>query len=323
MLLALIKKLNKTLTTLLSNYRHNFIVDFIAIFFISLFIIITIFFYHKIPNVNIILTVYILLVLSIIGMMYIACKFPENGIIKLLHIFYFFAVLLISFSNLGLTIPYFSSYKDIYLIKIDKWLFLGEYPHIILKKYSYPLFIEVLQWAYSTFYFLPIFLAIILIRLQKFEELNLGITIIVATFYLNYIGYILVPAVGPRFTLVANTPYTIIPILKDDLKGVFLFRFLYDSLYKLELNKVDCFPSGHTAITLLIIYLSYKYARKMFYLFLIIGTLLILATVFIRYHYIVDIIFAIPLAILGYYIGKFLYLHHKRIEKILSFIRRK
>jgi membrane-associated phospholipid phosphatase len=63
-----------------------------------------------------------------------------------------------------------------------------------------------------------------------------------------------------------------------------------------EGNKRDCMPSGHVAIALTVLFLSYHYARLLFYLFCPIVGALILSTVYLRYHYVIDLFAGAALA---------------------------
>jgi membrane-associated phospholipid phosphatase len=60
----------------------------------------------------------------------------------------------------------------------------------------------------------------------------------------------------------------------------------------------DCFPSGHTEMTIISIYLSLKFKQSIRWIILIVGISLIIATVYLRYHYVIDIIAGIICAIL-------------------------
>jgi membrane-associated phospholipid phosphatase len=51
----------------------------------------------------------------------------------------------------------------------------------------------------------------------------------------------------------------------------------------------DVFPSGHTMMMLTLITLSYRYRLSTRHFMLVNGTLLIIATVYQRYHYVVDL----------------------------------
>ena len=89
--------------------------------------------------------------------------------------------------------------------------------------------------------------------------------------------------------------------LKRMLRGIdhgsFITNFVRDTLNALEHNKRDCMPSGHTQIVLIVLYLAYRYEKFLFYLlFPIIGTL-IASTIYLRYHYVVDLLVGATLAI--------------------------
>jgi len=183
---------------------------------------------------------------------------------------------------------------DKLLIKIDQFIF-GANPTYALFKIANPYLTELLQIAYATFFFLPIVLAIDLILNNRKEELNFEIFAVIYGFMLSYIGYFLFPAIGPRFTL-HNFALT-----NKELPGLFLTPYLRDivnageSIPKGVVNPIafvqrDAFPSGHTQMTLIVMYLSVKFKTKSRYFFLVDGTLLIFATVYLRYHYVADLI---------------------------------
>ncbi|OGU36952.1 MAG: hypothetical protein A2068_13220 [Ignavibacteria bacterium GWB2_35_6b] len=136
--------------------------------------------------------------------------------------------------------------------------------------------------------------------------------IIVLGFFLSYIGYILLPAIGPRFTL-HNFDLTNV-----ELPGLFLTNYLREIVNAGEsipagtpnpelVVQRDAFPSGHTQMTLLVMYLSVKFNSKTKYFFLINGSLLIFATVYLRYHYVADLIGGVIFMIFTLWSGYKLY----------------
>jgi len=178
---------------------------------------------------------------------------------------------------------------DTLLIKIDQAL-LGVHPTIWLEKITFPLLTEYLQIVYSTFYFLPLILAFLLYRNRRYEEFDFFAFIMVFGFYLSYLGYFLVPAIGPR--------YTLSHLQHIQLKGIFFAPLIRHTLDTLENIQRDAFPSGHTAMTVLTMYYAAKYHKKYFYILLVIGTSLIFSTVYLRYHYMVDVMGGLVLAAL-------------------------
>jgi membrane-associated phospholipid phosphatase len=66
------------------------------------------------------------------------------------------------------------------------------------------------------------------------------------------------------------------------------------------------FPSLHCATTAIAMLYAFKYARTMFWSFLPIAVGLILATVYLRHHYVIDIIAGLALATFVYFVGPIL-----------------
>ncbi|MDP2300846.1 MAG: phosphatase PAP2 family protein [Ignavibacteria bacterium] len=228
-----------------------------------------------------------------------------------IHYWYTAPLILLTFKEIYLMIkPIRQIDYDYLLIKMDRMIF-GFDPTVELMKIATPLLTELLQIIYATFYFLPMILAISLYYKKKNVEVDFVIFSTVYGFLFSYIGYLLVPAIGPRFHLhdffVTNT----------ELPGLFLTNFLREivntgesiptgTLNPMEVVQRDVFPSGHTMMTVIIMYLSIKLKSKTKYFLIPVGTLLIFSTVYLRYHYAVDVIAGLICAIFslisGYYI---------------------
>jgi membrane-associated phospholipid phosphatase len=98
----------------------------------------------------------------------------------------------------------------------------------------------------------------------------------------------LVPARGPRF------------LLKDlqhmPLQGLWLFKAMQSTLDRLESAHYDCFPSGHTELTILAWWGSRMVSHRLFKAYFAYTPLIIFATVYLRYHYSVDVLAGAVLA---------------------------
>jgi len=209
---------------------------------------------------------------------------------RLLHAFYPLIFILILFDSFADLLPWVSPIeRDPFLIRLDHAL-LGTHPTVWLERFSYPVLTEILTWAYASYYFLPLILAVAIYRRGKTGDFDRVIFALVLCFYLSYVGYFLVPAVGPRFTL-AHLQHI-------DLPGVFLADTIRDTLNVLEGFKQDAYPSGHTAIVLVVLFYAWRLARGLFWIFLPMVVALIFSTVYLRYHYVVDVLAGILLAAL-------------------------
>ncbi len=183
---------------------------------------------------------------------------------------------------------------DWILIKMD-YIIFGEHPTYVLSKIANPILTEILQISYSTFYFLPIILAYDFYRRGEIEKYRYVMSTVVYGFYLSYIGYLLVPAIGPRFTLHDFLK------LDEELPGLILtkpLRLIINTGESIPIGvpnpqdyaQRDAFPSGHTQLTLVVMYLSVALNSRTKYFLIPNGILLIFSTVYLRYHYVIDLI---------------------------------
>jgi membrane-associated phospholipid phosphatase len=166
------------------------------------------------------------------------------------------------------------------LAAIDHAIF-GAHLTIWLERVTHPALTEIFQLSYITYYFLPVILGAVLWRRREFDRFQFLLFVVVLGFYLSYLGYIAVPAIGPRFLLADQQTFP--------LKGLLFFDFIRTTLDRAEGITRDCFPSGHTALTLLVLYYSYRFHRLTFWALLVPGSLLIISTVYLRYHYVIDV----------------------------------
>lgn len=182
---------------------------------------------------------------------------------------------------------------DYILIKLDRIVF-GTDPTAILDKLATPGLTEFLQICYSSFYILWLILGIDLLRHRNHEGFLFFLFLLMYGFYSSYVGYLIVPAIGPRFTLYDFAK------LNKELPGLYLTRILRDIINSGEsitnvakaasLAQRDCFPSGHTEMTLITIATAIRYRTKSAMVIIPLGVGLIFATVYMRYHYGVDVI---------------------------------
>lgn len=192
---------------------------------------------------------------------------------------------------------------DQWLIALDHAL-LGVHPTEWLAQFSNPFLTEVLQIAYSLFYAIFLIVGLELYRDRDPSRFRIFRFTVVYGFFLSYIGYFFLPAVGPRFTLHDFSRMgTELPgvAVTGALRGfVNIFESIYPGMSSgaaLAAAQRDVFPSGHTMLTLVAIVLAYRYRTRVRSSMLALGALLILATVYLRYHYFVDLLAGALLAI--------------------------
>lgn len=218
-------------------------------------------------------------------------------VLRYVHDWYVVPTVFLSFKELYFMIKpiHFGRDYDDLLMAIDRWLF-GVNPTEWITQFAHPALTEVLQIAYTSFYFLFLLVGYELYRRHNPDMFHYFMFTLVYGFFLSYLGYFLLPAVGPRFTLHDFSS------LDTDLPGVLLTPYLrwfvnaggsvpmgVPNDVAIAGTQRDVFPSGHTMMTLVLIYLSSKFRIGTRNLVYVTGTLLIVATVYQRYHYVIDL----------------------------------
>ncbi|HEV8117327.1 MAG TPA: phosphatase PAP2 family protein [Thermoanaerobaculia bacterium] len=187
--------------------------------------------------------------------------------------------------------------RDALLLAADRALF-GTDPTVWLERFLSPFLTDLFFLAYLSYYFIAIALGAVLWKRKPAEAKRFIFTLTVA-YLISYAGYFLVPALGPRVSL-ANRH-------GQFLATTAISRTVSVTLDELEHTKFDVFPSGHTMIAVVVLVVSFQRARDAFWWLLPIGVLLIISTVYCRFHYVVDLIAGTVLALAAVPIGDRLY----------------
>ncbi|MEZ5965706.1 MAG: phosphatase PAP2 family protein [Planctomycetota bacterium] len=169
-------------------------------------------------------------------------------------------------------------------IAFDRWLF-GVDPGVALQAFLRPWLVEGLQLAYATFYFLPVVVLVALMRSGRWPVYDEALATVSVGFLLSYLGYYLFPTLPPYRYLDFG----------GGLVGLGLAEEVHTWLDRLEANRFDCMPSGHTMMTLVTLELARRHAPRLLVVLLPIAGALVLATVVLRYHYVVDVVAGIVL----------------------------
>jgi membrane-associated phospholipid phosphatase len=176
--------------------------------------------------------------------------------------------------------------RDDLLIAADRALF-GVDVTVWMQRLVRPHLSDLFYVFYSTYYFIALTLGVVLWIRDRATARRFVFTLMVV-YYVSYAGYFAVPALGPRFAQASE--YTV------SLTTTPISRFINDTINNLEKTKFDVFPSGHTMISVAVLIVAWKRARDVFWILLPIATGLIIATVYCRFHYVVDVIAGTVLA---------------------------
>ncbi|MCA1582839.1 MAG: phosphatase PAP2 family protein [Acidobacteria bacterium] len=279
-------------------------INFLALAVVSL---LTLALYRRLPDPAGLLVRYAIMAAALALVAALARR--ERGLpafLRFLLDFYPAAFIPVLYETLGvLILAARGGARDELLIAADRALF-GADVTVWLERFVRPWLTNLFYLAYTTYYFISLALGFALWR-RDIPDLRRYIFTLTLCYYVSYAGYFVIPALGPRIAL-ANRQSVV-------LESTPVAAAIAKTLNELEHTKLDVFPSGHTMLAAAVLFVAYRRARDVFWWLLPVATLLILSTVYCRYHYVVDVIAGLTLAAITVPAGDALY---DRITRRLS-----
>lgn len=236
------------------------------------------------------------LIVAVVGASILLTSMTDVQLFRFVRYFYVVPVVYMMYNQTNLIVHavYPTTLYDHTLIAVDRFLF-GVDPTVWLGRFSSPLLTEYLQTCYFLFYLLPVLQAVELWKRGDLTALAAFARAMAFCYFISYLLYFFMPAIGPRFVL---HNYEAIGTELPGLLLTDLLRSFVDagggippgSLEPQQWVNRDCMPSGHTMLTITNIILAFGNRSKLRWFFVVIGGSLVLATVYLRYHYAIDVI---------------------------------
>ena len=163
-------------------------------------------------------------------------------------------------------------------------------PTVWVEKLYSPLLTESLQIIYTLFVPVVLLVPAVIWYKKRYADFRYLAFLLSLGFLVSYLGYLWMPARGPRFLLehLQHRP----------LEGLWLFNIMQALLDRLESAHYDCFPSGHVELTVLACWSSRLISRRAFRVYFLYTLSIIFATVYLRYHYTVDLLAGVVVAVM-------------------------
>lgn len=223
---------------------------------------------------------------------YLSHKSTNSRVFMALRNGFPFLVCITIYANLHDTI-HFVNPHDVqdWFLRFDIWLF-GVEPTLWAQKFYRPWLTELFSFCYEFYLPLVVLLPATLYFQSRNKEARETLVGIVLCFYWGYFLYIAFPAVPPRIWIADQFTH--------NLEGGFLAAAQRAMVSVTESSSRAAFPSLHAAITLLSLTYSFKFVRKLFFFLLPVALGLLMATIYLRHHYVVDLMAGVPLAVLAY-----------------------
>lgn len=198
------------------------------------------------------------------------------------------------YTNLHDTV-HFANQADVqnWLIQIDDWLF-GVQPCIWAEQFINPTLTDIFIAAYANYFVLNICVAVVLYFQKRYQEFRYALVTTIICYYIGYFLFILFPAAPPRIVLK--------PFFTVSLHG----QVLEPIKHAIEISAQDsrgAFPSLHCAVSFISLFFGWRYVRWMFWVMIPMVIMLVLSTIYLRHHYVIDLIAGLVLAVIVFWIG--------------------
>lgn len=219
--------------------------------------------------------------------------------------FPFFIILLMYYSLWGDSTRLLTTHdRDSMLIAVDQRLF-GFQASVAMQRLISPPLTAWMDFAY--FYHvlnIPIVACFIYLMRprRRFREAMTGLIVVC---FFGFLGYLAVPAIGPMYTL--RTQYT---LSLDTPLALFNRQVEFMDFARIQR---DVFPSMHVAISFVMWLYAYRNSRRLFWILSPLILSLWVSTVYLRYHYLIDVVAGMILAPLCYWLSNFLFAHLEEI----------
>jgi membrane-associated phospholipid phosphatase len=188
--------------------------------------------------------------------------------------------------------------RDAELIVLDQRLF-GFQASLAIQRFITPRLTAWMEFSYF-FHILNIPIVACFVYLfrprARFREMMSGLMVVS---FLGLTGYILVPAIGPMYTL--HNLYTV-PLRQP----IAIFNQQIQFMNFARIHR-DVFPSMHVAISFLVWLYAFRNSRPLFWILSPLVLSLWVSTVYLRYHYLIDVVAGFFLAPASFLLANWLF----------------
>lgn len=206
-----------------------------------------------------------------------------------IRLLYYPSAMGITFYSMRYAVPLLGMPKvDEMLLAWDRALF-GETPAVAWESWLQPWMMDLSMAGYLFFfYYLVAGPAYYCLRdLKLFRQCIVGLF----TLYgIGFLGYTFFPAGGPHRWMTFATP----------LQGPWVLDWTLKSVNDGS-NCVDVFPSIHFAAMLYLLIFDWRHRRRQFWWSLAPCIVLWFSTLYLRFHYIVDLLASVPVVVIAWY----------------------
>jgi membrane-associated phospholipid phosphatase len=208
------------------------------------------------------------------------------------HLFFLFC-----FEEMGRLVHLVSpGWQDAKLIAFDQWL-TGVNPSLWLERFAHPALNEFMQFFYFTYFVYLLILGGLLYYRREWRSYWSVMTYSVIGYGIGYVIAMLFPVQSPWFSMAG--------MWHGELVGG-PFTALVNFIEKCGRVRGAAFPSQHVAGAVAALWGAWRHRRWLFWVFLPLVLCMCVSTVYVRNHYVADVLGGMLTGTLGYVIGSWL-----------------
>jgi membrane-associated phospholipid phosphatase len=209
---------------------------------------------------------------------------------------------------------FYPDYLDPMVARWEQDLFGCQPSVLFMEKLPWLAVSELFYASYFSYYVMIVGVGIALF-LRSREQFFHYVSVVSFLFYVCYLIYIILPVIGSRAFFHQVEGYAL-PAAAQQLAVTDTYPAAVQSgvvfrvmrwVYVVFEAPGAALPSSHVAVALCTLYFSFRYLRPIRYVHLVLVLLLCLATVYCRYHYVVDVLAGLVTAAVLIPTGNWLY----------------
>jgi len=209
---------------------------------------------------------------------------PRAAWVKALREVLPFLTCILIYTNLHDTIGFVNP-RDVHhtLAALDAALF-GVQPCVWAERFITPARTEAMQLFYMSFLWIAPSTSLVLLVRRRWPEFRAATMAVLVCFYLGYFLYVVFPAAPPRLVFVYDFTRSLegYPRIFSNLSA--------RAFALLPVDSRAAFPSLHAAVSLVALVYAWRYARALFWVLVPFVLGLWVSTIYLRHHYVVDLV---------------------------------
>jgi len=176
---------------------------------------------------------------------------------------------------------------EVELLAFDRGLF-GIDPLLYMERWLHPLAVDFFSIAYFSYFTLTFIALPPLLAARDIATTDRILMSVMFSIFMCYLGYMIVPARSPYVVaelpgLSASFDYSV------PVTGWIIGDTIRSAIDSWDTVRLNAFPSGHAAVAIAF-FLAVRRKKVLFPIMLVNGLVLVFSTIYLRYHYVIDVI---------------------------------